>query len=956
MGDIGATSTNPAPVQNQILPQYSEKFEEACPPGIVEFVQNLFDLSDTSVLQALRNFPSNAFRIIKSPFNEIYYLIWGLTDKEKACEKIQEGQVSLNKVDAVGRTTFTAALERGDLDGAMVYALGSSLEQRDANLSAPLHAIAAIGTGESVGFFVDADVNLDAKDSGGRTPVHLAALSGNKEVLTALLDAGAKLDETDKKGRTPILFAAANSATCFELLLERGGSVTSKDDSGAGVWHYAATNQNSASIMSLLFSKEYDANQIDLYGRSPFEYAAECNNPNAIDNLVSYGAKLPSSGSQASPLHLAGFHGHDNVVHRLFAHGVDGAAKDEAGRTALHMAAGRGKLAAVGALLSNNVPVDGLDNTLETPLYQAAANNQTAVVARLLEAKADPSLVPLSGRSARYTAVKLGHSDVAELLKEVGASMIAGQKDLPLHVAVANGDFVDLQTKMLSGTNLNEVDADGQSALMLALITKQEGIIGSLFNTDLAAADNNGLTALHFAASYGKDNIVTELMQRGADPKAVDGQGRLPIHYAAAMGNGDAIKLLAPYALGSDDSGVDIADGQGFTPLHLSVIERQPEGVSGLLAVGANPIIVDNQGRNAVHHAAMQGDVAVVRELLQDVGEAINWKDRSGNTPLYYAAVNGHTDAMTLLMENGGFVYQEGQIELQQAVIRRDTAHITNLLTSTALVVTDGQGPTGLHDLMKIADSKTTSVVLSGMAGQSMLDARDASQKTLLHAAAELNDVQAMSAAINAGISLDARDNNGETALHVVAKKGNIEALEEFSLKAANLNAANSAGKTPLAVALANGKMEFVDKMLSFGASLFIDRNNERKSLAFLNMILNGNTKGVEHFEVRGVDISVKDDRGLGALHYAAMRANSADTIDHFVKSGLSVNEPDSEGRTPMHIAVALGDQANVRALLSQKADATLENKLGETPADIAKEKKLGTILKMLPKPNEKSN
>jgi len=74
----------------------------------------------------------------------------------------------------------------------------------------------------------------------------------------------------------------------------------------------------------------------------------------------------------------------------------------------------------------------------------------------------------------------------------------------------------------------------------------------------------------------------------------------------------------------------------GFqTPLHLAVISSQGRVVEGLLRAGADPSLVDLNGRSPLHLAAMSADEALLRPLLAHLGERhahlVNTADYHGN-------------------------------------------------------------------------------------------------------------------------------------------------------------------------------------------------------------------------------------------------------------------------------------------------------------------------------------
>ncbi|GFH16432.1 ANK_REP_REGION domain-containing protein [Haematococcus lacustris] len=95
--------------------------------------------------------------------------------------------------------------------------------------------------------------------------------------------------------------------------------------------------------------------------------------------------------------------------------------------------------------------------------------------------------------------------------------------------------------------------------------------------------DEEGRTALHFAAGYGEHACVTVLLEHKASLNAVDNNKNTPLHYAAGYGQAESCKMLL-------DSGADKSalNADGKTALEVAQLNEQ-EDVVAVLSGTAQP-------------------------------------------------------------------------------------------------------------------------------------------------------------------------------------------------------------------------------------------------------------------------------------------------------------------------------------------------------------------------------
>jgi len=98
-------------------------------------------------------------------------------------------------------------------------------------------------------------------------------------------------------------------------------------------------------------------------------------------------------------------------------------------------------------------------------------------------------------------------------------------------------------------------------------------------------------------------------------------------------------------------------DDCGCTPLlDAAFRDCDPAQIKALLAAGADPRAVDNNGRTALHLVAINRQIEAGVELFIDAGLDVNSRDAGGRTPLMLADIMCHADHVRALLQRGADV------------------------------------------------------------------------------------------------------------------------------------------------------------------------------------------------------------------------------------------------------------------------------------------------------------
>lgn len=241
---------------------------------------------------------------------------------------------------------------------------------------------------------------------------------------------------------------------------------------------------------------------------------------------------------------------HDfTAAERMLREGADIDAAVFGGATALHLAVLDNAPETVRFLLEHGADVNAPDRFFngETPLMYASGENCGDIIRDLLKHHADLEKRNELDKTALVIAVESSSRDSVRLLLEAGAdpNVVVRQAEglrLPLSiVAVVQKDPEILRMLIRGGMDVQALNNGGENALLRLLYSvllnkepEKLEFADTLIDAgiDVLRQDNEGRTALMYAAGIGSEKLVRRLLEAGAKKDVRDKKGNSAADYS----------------------------------------------------------------------------------------------------------------------------------------------------------------------------------------------------------------------------------------------------------------------------------------------------------------------------------------------------------------------------------------------------------------------------------------
>ena len=284
-----------------------------------------------------------------------------------------------------------------------------------------------------------------------------------------------------------------------------------------------------------------------------------------------------------------------------------------------------------------------------------------------------------------------------------------------------------------------------------------------------------------------------------------------------------------------------------------------------------------------IHNAAKKGDLQQLKIILSMENPCFDVPDDHGDTPLFYAARQGHLEVIEFLLKH------------------EINPHHINIMGQTALF-----GPVANQHL-KVIDKLLEIGIDPNM--------RDESGNSLLHHALYHDQHPSLVFLLEgADIEIDAANNLGQVALNIAADKQMLQSCKILIQKEATVNQCDNDGWTALMFAVAKGNYDICNFLISTGATVDI-HDRQFSQTPYLIAVRHGHLEIMKLLLKQGANPADIDYYERTALHIA-VEGNSLESVVFVLQTECPIDARDRFGMTAKDWAVVNASSQVLGAIL----------------------------------------
>ena len=881
----------------------------------------------------------------------LHLAVKGECSKESLQQIIEQGMINVNAVNKRNETALLLACASTQEESVkLMLQNGSDTNIADACGYTSRHAaVHGCCTSNTLQEIITHEVLLDAQNICGNTALWLACLYRQQDSVMILLEAGSNPNTANDDGVTCLHAAITGgcSKKIIHKIIDHGANVNAKNKRNETALTLACSYKNEGAINILLNSNADPNIAEDTYGEISLHKAArqECSKE-VLQAIIDHGANVNATNKgKNTALMTACINKNESAINVLLNAGSDpNIADDTDGNTCLYTAVQQECcIEVLQAIIDHGANVNATKKDKNTALMTACINKNESAINVLLNAGANPNIADNTyGDTCLYTAVQQECSkEVLQAIIDHGANVNAANKRnqtaLTLACLDTNEGVINVLLNAGSDPNIAD-DTDGNTCLYTAV--QQECCIEVLqaiidHGANVNATNKGKNTALMTACINKNESAINVLLNAGANPNIADDTYGDTCLYTAVQQECCKEVLQAIIDHGAN---VNAANKRNQTALTLACLDTNEGVINVLLNAGSDPNIADDTDGNTCLYTAVQQECCIeVLQAIIDHGANVNATNKDKNTALMTACINKNESAINVLLNAGAnpniaddtygdtclytAVQQECSKEVLQAIIDHGAnVNAANKRNQTALTLACLDTNEGVINVLLNAGSDPNI-------------ADDTDGNTCLYTAVQQECcIEVLQAIIDHGANVNATNKGKNTSLMTACINKNESAINVLLNAGSDPNIADDTdGNTCLYTAVQQECcIEVLQAIIDHGAN--VNAKNKKNETALTLACLNKNEDAINVLLNASADPDIADDTyGDTCLYTAVQQECCIEVLQAIIDHGANVNATDKRNGTALMTACQSGEVDKVNVLLNAGADHNIVNNLGET-------------------------
>ncbi|EAY21336.1 hypothetical protein TVAG_167110 [Trichomonas vaginalis G3] len=398
----------------------------------------------------------------------------------------------------------------------------------------------------------------------------------------------------------------------------------------------------------------------------------------------------------------------------------------------------------------------------------------------------------------------------------------------------------------------------------------------------------NELHALHLVAMLDDYPLIDTCLEAEKESDCRDMHDMPPLFYCIKSGKLDTAKYMV-----SKKCKLTVKGPKGRNALHFAVLSCHQPTIDWVISKDIDLLAMDHNKRSCLHYMVIKCSTKVLKDTLKGKFFCVDVNDKDNRTPLSIACEMGNYDAVDFLVSNfDAFIDAcdvKGNSPLLYAAANGHADIVLYLLKHNPQKLLNNMGQSALHLTNSV---EVLNIFIQMNANTNLLDLRN---RTPLHYNAARGNTKLIEVLLENGADCNIRDKEGFTPLEVAISCRQLEAAR--LLKTTGRDTLS----LPLHAAVLSDNLQIVKECVAEDPA----RINQKDAFGRSAILLTENNKSADILKFlisKGADINAVNEEGSNIAHLVAYKLNLP-LIDAIPQEIVNKRER-KKNNSPLHLVL----------------------------------------------------